>query len=229
MQELVERKPPFLAVFDGEAYRNGMTEKARQVGLLGGTFNPVHHGHLILARWAGETLGLDEVWLIPNRRSPLRMGEPLAPAEERLSWVEASVRNEPTLSVCDLEVKREGTSYLVDTLEELCTLHPDTAFTFIMGADSLTTFDHWVKAERILELVEVRVVPRPGEEAGPALASLEEKLPPARGKVTLLPESPHLDISATEVRNRVKEGLSIRYYVAEEVAERIEQGGFFRK
>jgi nicotinate-nucleotide adenylyltransferase len=188
---------------------------------MGGTFNPVHHGHLITARWACEALGLDKVALMPNARSPLRQDEVLAPADLRLSWVQAAVKGEPLLDVLDTEVKRQGISYLVETLEVLNECWPEREWVFLMGADSLETFDCWVRVEDILQLVQVQVLPRPGLDSREALAALTARAPEVGNRVQLLPQGPRVDISATEIRGRIRNGRSIRYLVPESIQQSI--------
>lgn len=204
-----------------------MKETLEKIGLLGGTFNPIHHGHLIAARAAREALGLDRLLLMPNRRSPLRLEEALADADERLEMVRLAVAEEPGLEACDLEVIREGTSYLVETLSELQGLFPQAQLTFLMGVDSLETFDRWREAERIVQLARVMVLPRPGGKAEAALAALEKRAPVLKEKIALLGEGPHIDISATEIRERLRQGKSIRYLVPDAVGDYIKLNKIF--
>jgi len=228
MQDLPQRKPGFLAQPDFSAYGREMNGQAERLGVFGGTFNPVHHGHLIAARYAAETLKLDRVLLVPNARSPLRREEVLVPAKLRLAMVDRAVRDEPGLEACDLEVRRKGVSYLVDTLEALRRAFPDAGLCFLMGADSLDTFDRWVRVEDIVRLAEVRVMPRPGADPRPALGALFKRAPGLAGGVRLVPEGPRIDISATEVRERVASGRSIRYLVPEGVEALIRGEGLYR-
>lgn len=204
-----------------------MNQKAEQLGILGGTFNPIHHGHLIAARYARETLGLDRLLMMPNVQSPLRMDEKLAAAADRLEMVRLAVADEPGLEACDLEVRREGTSFLVETLVELLSLHPDASFTFLMGGDSLETFDRWREVEKIVALANVVVLPRPGGDVAGALRALEKRAPVLRDKVQLLPEGPHIDISATEIRARLRAGKSVRYLVPDRVEDYIRSHNVF--
>lgn len=195
-----------------------MNTNKEQLGIMGGTFNPIHHGHLIVARAAKEALGLGRLLLMPNARSPLRMGEALADAKDRLEMVRLAVADEPGLEACDLEVRREGTSFLVDTLAELQSMYPQADLTFLMGVDSLDTFDRWREVGRIVALAKIVVLPRPGGKAASALADLEKRTPSLQGKISLLEAGPHIDISATEIRERLQAGKSIRYLVPDAVA-----------
>jgi len=208
--------------------RKAMNQSAEQLGVVGGTFNPIHNGHLITARAAKEALGLDRLLLMPNTRSPLRMSEPLADAAERLEMVRLAVKDEPGLEVCDLEVRREGTSFLVETLRLLQEMHPDTPLTFLMGVDSLETFDRWKEVERIVEMVRVAVMPRPGSDARSALKALEERTPALTGKILLLKQGPQIEISATDIRKRIKAGKSVSYLVPDAVDAYLKQSDVFK-
>jgi nicotinate-nucleotide adenylyltransferase len=205
-----------------------MNPKAEQLGVFGGTFNPVHHGHLILAREAVELLKLDRLLLVPNAQSPLREGEVLAPAEDRLHMLRLAVAEEPGMRVCDLEVRRGGPSYTVETLEALASAHPDAELIFLCGADSLNTLDRWVRIDRILELARICVLTRPGTEAEGALENLTRRALSVGRAVRLLPMSRMIDLSATEIRERVARGQSVRWMVPEAVEAYIRLRGFYR-
>lgn len=204
-----------------------MKQKAEHWGVFGGTFNPVHHGHLILAREAMESLELDRMILVPNYRSPLREGEVLAPAEDRLEMLRRAVAGEPGMEVSDLEVRRGGTSFTVETLETLKREHPEIDLTFLCGADSLTTLDRWVRIERILEVARVCVLARPGTEAEAAHAGLARRAPQVAEKVQLIAMTRMLDLSATEIRERLAAGKSIRWLVPEAVGEYVRSKGLY--
>ncbi|WFB37432.1 nicotinate-nucleotide adenylyltransferase [Kiritimatiellota bacterium B12222] len=204
-----------------------MKRKEEQLGIMGGTFNPIHHGHLIAARAAKERLGLDRLLLLPNARSPLRMEEALADPEDRLEMVRLAVEEESGLEACDLEVRREGASFLVETLAELQGLYPDATLTFLMGVDSLDTFDRWREVDRIVSLAQVKVMPRPGRAGSEALTALEARAPSLAGKVSLMPAGPQVEISATEVRQRIASGQSIRYLLPDAVVDYVVDHGIY--
>lgn len=205
-----------------------METKAERVGVFGGTFNPVHHGHLLLARDALESLGLSRVILVPNRMSPLRVGETLAPASVRLEMLRAAVRGEDRLEVSDLEIRREGPSYTVETLREFSGLLPGARLVFLAGADSLATLDRWVRVDEIFTLAEVVVLPRPGEDVPAALAGLAARAPDIARQVRLAPVTRGIDLSATEIRNRVSRGLSIRWMVPGHVERLVKEHALYR-
>ena len=205
-----------------------MEVKATPVGVLGGTFNPIHHGHLILARAAKEALGLDRILLVPNVRSPLRREEALAPADLRLRMLEAAVSEEAGLEACGVEVRRKGTSYTVETLEELRRIHPEAHLHFFVGADSLETLDRWVRIDDILRLATLVVLPRPGANAELLLRELDARAPEVAAGVRLLHLNCRIEISATGIRERVASGRSIRWLVPDPVREIIESRGLYR-
>jgi nicotinate-nucleotide adenylyltransferase len=215
--------PPILA-----AYGLRMQASDRAIGILGGTFNPVHHGHLLLARDALESLGLDRVLLVPNARSPLRVGEDLAPASLRLEMVRAALEGELGLEAHPLEVERGGRSYTVETLEALALERPGVAWTFLIGADSLDTLERWHRIGDILRMASLVVVPRPGYPLAAALQALYGRSKACEGRISVLPGKREVDIRATEVRQRIATGRSIRYLVPPAVEALIHRHGLYR-
>lgn len=175
-----------------------------RIGVLGGSFDPVHHGHLLAARGLRERLGLDEVRLIPAGEQPFKTGRHGAPAAARAAMAELAVEGEPGLLVDRIEVDRPGPSFTVDTLEALASRLPGTNLTLLLGADAAAEFDAWRTPARIRALAEVVVFSRVG--AGPAPGGFRTV------------ELPAVDISATAIRARVRAGQSIRYLVPDPVA-----------
>ncbi|MDX1662124.1 MAG: nicotinate-nucleotide adenylyltransferase [Gemmatimonadota bacterium] len=174
--------------------------------ILGGTFNPPHVAHLIVAGEVAASLDLDQVLLIPTATHAFK-GEAEASALDRARMTELAVAGDPRLSADRLEVQRGGTSFTVDTLESLHEREPETKWYLIIGRDLLDELDEWKDAERLPDLAEVVVVTRgaaPGDEPAPRL--------PFGGECTLVPV-PALEISSTAIRRRVAEGKSIRYWV----------------
>ena len=178
----------------------------KRIGLLGGTFNPIHLGHLVLAETARERLGLDEVWFIPVAQPPLKDDPDLAPAADRLQMVELAIAGHPAFRACDVEIRRGGKSYTADTLRELQSRDGGaSAFVFIVGSDACSQLAQWRDYPAVLQLCRFVIALRPGFHP-PTLP---------RGVETL--EVPLLDISATDIRRRVTEGRSVRYLVPEPV------------
>lgn len=188
----------------------------RPVGLFGGSFDPVHHGHLIVARAAREQLGLDEVRFIPAREQPFKRGTHGAPAEARLAMLQLAVAGEPGFAVEPIELGRPGPSYTVDTLAALAAREPGRRFILLLGADAARELDQWHEAGRIAALARVAVLTRPGAAA------------PSSPLITDTVAVPAVDISATDVRRRVAAGRSIRYLVPDRVADYVAAHGLYR-
>ncbi len=177
------------------------------VGLLGGSFDPVHHGHLMTAVVLRELLGLSEVRLVPAGVQPFKAGH-AAPGDHRLRMVELAVADYPGLAVERAELDRPGPSYMVDTLRQLRAREPGESWTLLVGADAVADFSSWREADTILALAKVVFFGRPGHAPPPPGPRDAEQ-------VTV----PALEISATDIRARVCHGRSIRYWVPDAVAE----------
>ena len=188
------------------------------MGVLGGTFDPPHLGHLIAARDAAERLGLDRVLLVLAARPPHKSATH-APAALRMEMLEAAVGDDPVLVASDLELRRSGPSFTVDTLAELRALHPDAELVLLIGVDQWRRLGTWKDPEGIGRLARVAVMARDGEDpAGvdPGLAITPAVVPVAR-----------IDLSATEIRARVRQGRSIRHLVPEGVRRIIERQALY--
>lgn len=161
-----------------------MTVEGGRIGILGGSFDPVHNGHLALARQARSALHLDQVWFMPAFQSPNKAVGAAAGPKDRKAMVELALQQETGLVVSDLELKRGGPSFTVETLERLHQLRPQTEWFWILGADAFLEFPEWKRARRILELAHLVVAARPGCGWGPAERILEqlgqEEPPPYR-------------------------------------------------
>lgn len=185
------------------------------VGLLGGTFDPVHHGHLAIAEEARETLGLERVVFVPSAAPPHKPGRPVTAAADRLAMVRLAVAGNPAFEVSDVEVARGGASYTVETLWILREAGIADPW-FILSAEALAGFPAWREPERILELCRLAVVPRAGFETLDA-GWVDARYPGRAGRVTFLP-GPLLPISGSVVRRRAAVGRSVRYLVPDAVA-----------
>jgi nicotinate-nucleotide adenylyltransferase len=190
------------------------------IGILGGTFDPIHHGHLAIAEEARETLGLERVLFIPAATPPHKPGRPVTPAAERLAMVRLAIAGNPAFTVSDIEIVRGGASYTVDTLEAL---RGDGLVEpwLIMSAETLAAFAAWRSPERILDLARLAVVPRAGHEVLDT-GWLEARFPGRGGRAVFLP-GPLLPISGSVVRRRAAVGRSVRYLVPDAVAAYIAQ------
>ena len=193
-----------------------------KVGVLGGTYDPVHRGHLEIAAEAKRSLGLDEVLLIPAGQPRFKGGEAVTPAEHRLAMVRLAVAGRPGYKISGMEIERPGPTYSVDTIAELRRQYRSTdEIYFIMGWDSLEKFPEWREPTRLIGTCIIVAVPRPG--CTPPDVAAMEKAVPGIGERLILLENPRVDISATAIRTLAAEGKSIDELVPEPVAEYIKK------
>lgn len=188
----------------------------RRIGLFGGSFDPVHNGHLIVARSAREQLGLAELRFVPAREQPFKRGRHEASAADRAEMLRLATAGEEGFRVDPIELDRPGPSYTVDTLRQLTAREPAERFILLIGADAARDLPQWREAEAIPALAEVVVLGREGAEGTDR---------PAGSRPIPVPV---IEVSATEVRRRVAAGRSIRYLVPEVVAEYIAAHGLYR-
>ena len=193
-----------------------------RLGILGGTFDPPHVGHLLGAVDAIERLGLDRLYVVPAATQPLKADRQSAPAVDRLAMVRLAFGDDSRFSVDPIEMEREGLSYTVDTLAAFTTRHPRSELYFVIGADVVRAFAQWREPERIARLARLVVLARgPGDEGDAGRPALE-----ALGARFL--ESRRVDVSSTEVRARVRAGKSVRGFVPDAVAAYIARAGLYR-
>jgi len=197
------------------ARRTGREEEAltARIGVFGGTFDPVHVGHLAIALAALESVPLDRVLFVPVRRSPLKDRDPLASTADRVAMLESAIASEPRFALSRAELEREGVSYTVDTLEEL---RSQGELFLILGSDALADLARWRAPDRIRELATILVAARPGAPEPDAM----------HGARTF--DAPRLDISSRELRARAARGMSLRYLVPDAVWEHIKRHGLYR-
>ena len=199
-----------------------------RLGIFGGSFDPVHYGHLALADCCLGQARLDEVWFLPAALQPLKPTGPLAPEADRCRMIELAIAGREALRLCKLEIERGGTSYTVDTLRVLKDDHPDDQLFLLLGADALAEFPSWHDPHAILELATPLVVARQGavEPDWDALADLlpdERRAKLSRSRI----EMPAVPISSTEIRRRVLEGQAIDGLTPPEVVDYIRQRGLY--
>ena len=187
-----------------------------KIGILGGTFNPIHNGHITIAMHAYKELSLDEVYIMPNHHPQYRSIEGVSD-EDRSNMIMLATLDYDGLFYSDIEIKREGATYTVDTLRDIKTNSPDDDYYFIMGADSLMYFDKWREPDEIVKLCDILVAVR-GEDDMIRCADKINEL--GYNNITML-KSPNTDISSTDIRNRVRAGMSIDGLVPDCVAEYI--------
>ena len=193
-----------------------------KIGILGGTFDPVHNGHIKEAEAVRSQLDLAKVVFVPAGQPWLKSDSPVSPAEHRVEMVRLAIADYPGFELSLVEINRPGPSYTVDTIKELRDkLGTGNELFFILGWDSLAQLPHWKEPTRLIELCRLVAVPRPGYKL-PELKPLETLIPGLSPRLILL-DKPEIDVSATQIRRRVAEGLSIRDMVPTPVADYIKQ------
>lgn len=183
-----------------------------RIGVFGGSFDPIHHGHLILARAALEELGLDRILFIPANLSPHKTDTKPATAQDRIAMLQLAIENEPGFATSEIELHRPPPSYTVETLRELRARHPDDTFTLLIGADNVAKFDTWREPDEIRRLADLAVLDR-------ATHDTPHDWPVVRRLV---------DISSTDIRARVAAGRSIRYLTPDSVCDYIAAQSLYR-
>jgi len=192
------------------------------IGVLGGTFDPVHNGHLIVAEEAKTRLNLAEVIFVPAGQPWLKADIPISPAEHRLQMLRLAIADKPHFKLSTIEIERPGPSYSVDTIAELQgQLGSEDELFFILGWDSLAGLPQWREPSRLIKLCYLVAVPRPGSSQ-PKLKALEASIPGISQRVMLM-DKPEIDISASAIRDRVARGLSVLHLVPEPVNRYIKE------
>lgn len=195
--------------------------KRKKVGIMGGTFNPIHFGHLLLAETAYQQFDLDEVLIMPTKNTYYKKMNNLVQAEDRVNMVKLAIEDNPHFVLSREELNRDGTTYTVDTLTRLTAQEPDSRFYFIMGADSLYHLESWREPRKILSMAVILVAGREGSGIGASLRSQKEYLENKFDADIRMLQSPVMEISSNDLRRRVREGRSIRYLLPKPVAEYI--------
>ncbi|SFI62653.1 nicotinate-nucleotide adenylyltransferase [Paenibacillus sp. UNC496MF] len=192
-----------------------------KVGIMGGTFDPVHYGHLLAAETAREACGLDEVWFVPSGHPPLKDHGPVADGEARLEMVYRAIDFQPYFRAMDLELEREGTSYTIDTIRALTGLYPGRTFSIIIGADRVNDLPQWHDIDALAQMASFIGVTRAGETLEP------DRLPASIADKLTVVEMPRIDISSTAIRERAAAGRSIRFLLPEKVHSFIRRNGLY--
>ena len=194
-----------------------MNKGKQRVGILGGTFNPIHIGHMAIAQTALERCRLDQVVFVPAAVPPHKRIARLAPADHRLQMVRLAVRGNPAFTVSDFEIRKGGKSYTIDTVRHFQTQYPEgTRFFFIIGEDNVEALASWRDIEKILQIVTFVVASRPG---------FEDAQTRIRHQAMVMPG---MEISSSYLRKGVTQGKSIKYLVPEMVLEYIEKNHLYR-
>jgi len=213
------------------------------IAVIGGTFDPIHYGHLRVAEEVREDFGLDRVIFMPAAIPPHKPDEGTTPPELRVEMVRLAIADNPGFEVSSIEVERGGKSYTIDTVKEIKKGgEKDLVISLIMGSDSFNDITSWMDYRELLELANIIVVPRPGyaaEKLAEALpvdlarkfrydSATESYINSAGRSVTYL-ETARFDISSSDIRRRVREGMSVRYLLPPQVADHIAKHGLYKK
>lgn len=199
-----------------------------RLGIYGGSFDPVHFGHLLMAESFREQFELDQLWLIPAAQPPHKQHRKLAPAKDRLEMLNLATSGHAALSVSTIEIDRDGVSYTVDTLSAVAEENPDAKLFLLIGSESLADLPTWREPKRICELATPAVVHRRGTDVDfDVLAGLvsQERLAQIRDCQI---DNPMIEISSTDIRERIATGRSIRYRTPRAVEKYIETHGLYR-
>lgn len=197
---------------------------APRIGVFGGTFDPIHIGHLTLAEAIGQALDLGRVVFYPAGNPPHKPGKPLSDAGDRYRMVQLAIEGNERFAISDLDLRRETPSYTVDLLRDISAQHPCATLEFIIGADSLRDFPTWHQPEGILRWCRIAVGARPGVEIDPE--TVIARVPALADRLDII-ETPRLDISATEIREQAAARHSIRYLTPDPVWRFIETCGLY--
>jgi len=187
-----------------------------KIGILGGTFNPIHIGHLILAEEVREKLGFDKIIFMPTNLAPHKDNADIVSAEDRYKMAKLAIKTNKYFSVSDIEIKREGRSYTIDTLKEVKRTHPEDELYFIIGSDLLKYLDDWKDLKEIIKMVSFIVATRPGYPL--------EEIP---SYISTIPIRA-VDISGFEIRKAIKENKSFRYLVPEAVFDYVKEKRLYK-
>ena len=197
-----------------------------KVGILGGTFSPIHYGHLILAETAYDRFGLDKVLIMPAGDPYFKYLKKMAADSHRENMTKLAIAGNPHFEFCDIELKREGNTYTVDTLTELTEANPDDEYFFIVGSDTLFSIEKWYRPNDIFRMAKLLTSCRniENQELTKQIDYLKNKF---GAKIYNL-YMPNIDISSTDIRDKVKHGMSIRYYTPDPVIEYIQENNLYK-
>ena len=192
-----------------------------KIGILGGTFDPIHHGHLIIAEYARTSLGLDKVIFIPSGIHPLKNNMNISRSSERMTALKLAIENNFYFEASNIEIEKENTTYTIDTVKDLKKIYKNHELYFIVGTDLLFEIEKWKDFKDLFKIIKFLLFKRPGYED----KEIEEKIGQLKEDYNIefqKLDSPLIDISSTEIRSRIKRGLSIKYLVPEKVEKYLE-------
>ena len=204
-----------------------MSERKKRVGIMGGTFNPIHIGHLIIAEAAYEAYDLDEVLFVPSGISYMKDQSEILDAKKRVHMTGLAIEDNPHFALSTIEIDRDGNSYSYETLETLRKQNPNTEYFFLVGSDTLFALETWKHPEILLPSCTILVAVRNGvpmEKMQEHAKYLEEKF---GGSIQLL-TTPNIEISATDIRNRIAANRNVKYFVPDSVLQFIEKNNLYK-
>lgn len=192
----------------------------KKIGIFGGAFDPPHIGHLIGAQYAAEQLSLDKVIFVPSGNHPFKEGTLVASAEQRFAMTKLAIAGNPIFDVSDVEIRKEGKSFTFETLEHFSALYPDGTLSFLIGTDNIKDFSSWKHPEKIVELATVVVLNR-------EVVRIPKQENEFMARFLYL-DTPTIEISSTEVRNRLAEHKTVRYMIRNGVELFLDMTGLYR-
>jgi len=199
----------------------------KRLGIYGGTFDPIHTGHLILAEMTRQECGLDKVVFIPAANPPHKRDRYISSPMQRLEMTRLAIEDNPHFELSDMEIKRKGISYTVDTLKALRDIYPEECeFWMIIGSDSLLELNTWKDIEKITQMCNFAVYMRPDSPVDRCKAQAQAIGEGANGNITFV-QAPMIEISSTDIREKVAKGKSIRYMVTDRVRQYIMDRGLY--
>ncbi|GFN34500.1 nicotinate-nucleotide adenylyltransferase [Tepidimicrobium xylanilyticum] len=199
-----------------------------RIGIMGGTFDPIHNGHLILAEYSRTEIGLDKILFIPTGKPPHKVGNQISKAVHRYNMTLLALDSNPNFFTSTIEMEREGFSYTIDTIRYLSSKFKDKEFYFILGSDSLLEIHKWKDYEELLKSCNFIVAKRKGLEDEELMDRVNDIIKCYKANIHIL-EFPIIDISSTEIRNRVIKNKSIKYLVPEPVELYIYKYGLYKE
>lgn len=201
---------------------------ADRIGLFGGSFNPIHHGHLIIARSLHEQLGLSRTLVLPSRQPPHKEPNALAEPHHRAAMVQLAISGESTMAFDDFDLSREGPCYTIDTIEHFRARFPEASLFWFIGSDSLMDLPTWRRARELVQSCTMVTAARSGQPFNPAPLENAFGLALARDLLRFVLPTPVIDISSTDIRSRVAADRSIRFLVPEPVRDYIDKNRLYR-
>lgn len=202
-------------------------DHVEKIGIMGGTFSPIHYGHLMLAQWASNACHLDKVLIVPTGCSYLKQSIDIPSGEVRLEMTSLAINNNPSFEVSDIEVKRQGNTYTYETLQQLHDKYPNAHLFFIIGADCLFSIEQWVKSEEIFSNCTLIAASRDGVSQEGLLKQKEYLTNTYKADIELL-EFPQIDLSSTQIRRMIQNKESIKYMLPEAVEDYIYANGLYQ-